>query len=190
MMKINWPPNLIEELACRRCVIFIGSGISATSINASGQKPKTWSEFLDIAKSIIAGNDLYGDVETLISQNKYLLALQTIFDVSDSGRYIYLLESEFDRQNYLPSKVHNLINNIDAKIVITTNFDKIYEKTLANKDGYCVIKYNDSMSLCDQIRSDNRLIIKAHGDINDPQNIIFTRKQYFDAKESSYFYRH
>lgn len=30
-MSDIWPDNLVEELAYRRCLIFLGSGISATA---------------------------------------------------------------------------------------------------------------------------------------------------------------
>lgn len=44
-MSEIWPANLVEELAYRRCVIFIGSGVSATAKNGEGQSPETWSVF-------------------------------------------------------------------------------------------------------------------------------------------------
>ena len=47
-----WPENLIEELAYRRCIIFIGAGISATAKNASGETPVIWEDFLKKAVSL------------------------------------------------------------------------------------------------------------------------------------------
>ena len=43
-MKISWPNSLINDIARRRCVIFLGSGISRNSVNATGLHPKTWVE--------------------------------------------------------------------------------------------------------------------------------------------------
>ena len=47
---INWPPNLIEDLAARRAVIFFGSGTSRNSTGEGGKKPETWWKFLEALK--------------------------------------------------------------------------------------------------------------------------------------------
>ena len=46
-MSDIWPDNLVEELAYRRCLIFLGSGISATAKNDAGESPDTWGAFLN-----------------------------------------------------------------------------------------------------------------------------------------------
>lgn len=43
---IDWPEALVEAIARRRCVLFLGSGISANSQNSSGKRPATWEKFL------------------------------------------------------------------------------------------------------------------------------------------------
>ena len=43
---IEWPDLLIDAIARRRCVLFLGSGISANAKNIDGKKPPTWAEFL------------------------------------------------------------------------------------------------------------------------------------------------
>lgn len=53
MSKIIWPANLIEEIAYRRCIIFLGSGISATSKNSKGEQPPTWGKFIDEIKKLM-----------------------------------------------------------------------------------------------------------------------------------------
>ncbi|EEO8188053.1 hypothetical protein G7D93_003725 [Salmonella enterica] len=49
---INWPDSLIDELAARRCVIFIGSGTSASATkkgpNNETISPPTWDRLLEI----------------------------------------------------------------------------------------------------------------------------------------------
>jgi hypothetical protein len=68
--------------------------------------------------------------------------------------------------------------------VITTNFDRIYESYCqrpGNKGAYKTISYY-SADLIDEIRSDTRLIIRAHGSINDISRMIFTRSEYHQVK--------
>lgn len=48
---INWPDSLIDELASRRCVIFIGSGASASAKKRNGENdisPPTWAGLLKL----------------------------------------------------------------------------------------------------------------------------------------------
>lgn len=49
---MNWPDNLVDAIARRKCVLFLGSGISANSCNEDGKHPATWEAFLrDILKN-------------------------------------------------------------------------------------------------------------------------------------------
>ena len=44
---INWPDYLVKDIARRRCVIYLGSGVSHNSENAEGDHPMTWRAFLE-----------------------------------------------------------------------------------------------------------------------------------------------
>ena len=39
---INWPEDVVEDIARRRCVLYLGSGVSANSVNEKGETPATW----------------------------------------------------------------------------------------------------------------------------------------------------
>ena len=187
MMQINWPQHLIAELAERRCIIFIGAGVSATAQNSDGIHPKPWKDFLEASLSLVPEGMDKDFIKKLISENNYLLALQCIYDHSDNNDYTSFLRSEFSTPNYKPSSIHQDIVDIDPKIVITTNFDKIYEKACYG-DGHTIINFTEN-NLIENLRSDQRLIVKAHGNINDTGNMIFTKRQYFEAKRNySEFY--
>lgn len=44
---IDWPKELITEIARRRCVLFFGAGISMNSVSMDGKlRPPSWGEFL------------------------------------------------------------------------------------------------------------------------------------------------
>ncbi|MGG4266191.1 SIR2 family NAD-dependent protein deacylase [Peribacillus simplex] len=187
MNVINWPEHLITELAERRCIIFVGSGVSATAKNNSGRSPKTWGVFLEESLSLINEGSNQEFIKKLIREKNYLLALQCIYDHSDNNEYVNFLRNEFSTPNYQPNSIHRDIADIDSKIVITTNFDKIYEKACYG-DGHTIINYTET-NLIENLRSNQRLIIKAHGNINDIGNMIFTKRQYFEAKRQySEFY--
>ena len=183
-MSDIWPDNLVEELAYRRCLIFLGSGISATAKNDDGESPDTWGAFLDNVKSKM--KNLSGDdkkfVEDMLKKQNYLLALQAIADLCDSGEYSNYLKSQYLRGKYKPSKVHELIKDLDSKIVVTTNFDKLYEG-LCHEPEYITFDYTDTRSIIGSIKAPENIIIKAHGSIDDTEKLIFTAKQYYQAQE-------
>lgn len=190
---IVWPSSLVREIAARRCVLFLGAGVSASSRTARGEAPKTWGAFLTEATGLVPDAGKRRLIKTLIKERKYLLALQGIRDEANAADYRDLLNRSFNNPVFQPSDLHKCIFDLDARIVITTNFDKIY-------DGYCTsvssaapgafkpISYHSS-DLVDEMRSDTRIIIKAHGSIDDISKMVFTRAEYHRAKlEHSRFY--
>ncbi|MGX4583044.1 SIR2 family protein [Paenibacillus chitinolyticus] len=188
-MKINWPENLIEEIAYRRCVLFLGAGISATARNDGGESPKRWGEFVTEAMSLLNEPDQHkmdlkqNFIRKMVGKEDYLMALQTIFDSSDPGRYANFLRQAFSRPNFRASTVHQLIKEIDSKLVITTNFEKIYEN-LCNDHGYTIANYSEVNKIITNLKTTENLIIKAHGTIEDVDGMVFTLKQYFEAKKT------
>ncbi|CAN7767986.1 SIR2 family protein [Paenibacillus sp. LjRoot153] len=180
-MNPPWPQHLIAELAARRCVIFLGSGVSAQAVNAEGRRPSTWGQFLTGATNLVQDQNERQYIQQLIGQGKYLLALQCIFDHSDRGDYNRFLRGEYLEPRYEPTQIHEDIVMIDPKITITTNFDIIYDKACRD-EGHTVIKYYDS-NIIEHLRSDQRLIIKAHGTIESTQEMIFTKSKYFETKK-------
>ena len=180
---IHWPKNLIREIAHRRVALFLGAGVSSSSRDDNGNSPKSWSDFLSAACNLIRDCKLRDEISGLIRHRNYLLALQAISDISDPSDYQALLDENFNNPSYTPSELHKVIMKLDSSIVITTNFDKIYEKYCesTSQEGYKVVTY-DTGNLGDHLRSDQRVIIKAHGTINDFQKMIFTKSQYHKAK--------
>ncbi|EIW19589.1 MULTISPECIES: SIR2 family NAD-dependent protein deacylase [Pelosinus] len=189
IQAISWPVDLIEDLALRRCIIFLGSGVSATAQNSSQERPKAWKEFLLTASELIANKKDKVHTKRLIKEGNYLLALQCIYDSIGNNQYFTLLQSEFLTPRFEPSDVHKDIVDIDPKIAITTNFDKIYDKACFS-DAHTIITYDQHEGLINNLRSDQRLVIKAHGTIDAIQNMIFTKREYFAAKKNHpHFYK-
>ncbi|MCX4065140.1 SIR2 family protein [Pseudomonas sp. S1Bt30] len=186
---ITWPQMLVTEVARRRCILFLGAGVASSAKTEAGLRPLAWKDFLAEAAELVPRVHK-PEIKSLIDSNKLLLALQAIRDQADAGDYRALLDKSFNNAAFIPSDLHNIIFSLDSRLVITTNFDKIYEKhcLTASTEGFKVIPYYSS-SLGDEIRSDTRLIIKAHGSIDDISKMVFTKAEYHAAKENhSSFY--
>jgi hypothetical protein len=127
----------------------------------------------------------------LIDSGSFLDAAQIIWDGSNAADRANYVRRLFVTPRYLPSDVHKLVHELDAKVVITTNYDQIYENychQFASPQAYNVCKYYETHALND-IRSSVRCILKSHGCVSDPTKLVLTRSSYFDARsEYASFY--
>jgi len=182
---MEWPQSLVQEIAAHRAIIFLGSGASAGCSNADGEYPPTWDKFLEIARTQFVNNTEDSTlVQELISSKTFLDAAEIIFSYIDPAESDSFFRDIFQKPSFQPTKLHKIIHEIDSKIVITTNYDQIYEHLCLmgeGSEGYNVKSYCDNQIL-DEIRSPTRLIIKAHGCVTTPQKIVLTRSQYFNAR--------
>jgi hypothetical protein len=149
-----------------------------------GSKPKGWEQFIGEALQLVKEGQKKEEIKNLISEKKYLLSLQAIYSEVDEADYLSFLDQNFNK-NFTHNRLHEIILGLDSRIVITTNFDKIYDSYCikTSNEGFKVITY-DSVSLVDEIKSDTRLIIKAHGTIDNINGMIFTRSEYHKMKRN------
>lgn len=190
---MHWPKALITELASRRCVVFLGSGASASCLSEDGSKrPPTWDQYLEGLISNMNDRSDEPLIRDLISKEKFLDAAEIIYNNISTANYSSYLRDTFQAPRFKPSIIHESVFNIDPKIVITTNYDEIYDnycKLGNSSNGYNICKYYDSHLVSD-LRSPIRSIIKAHGCISDSQKTILTRSQYFNSRlEYGNFYK-
>lgn len=185
---IHWPDSLIDELAARRCVIFLGSGASAPATKQVGEelvRPPTWAGLLKILLDKCP-NDPQGsknNAETLLNKENYL-------DCAEIIRETCLSTAEYNRcisqtfSGYEATDIHKAVEILDQKVVITTNFDCLYENHCRQgegRDGYAILRYYDG-GLIARMRSPTRLIIKAHGCTSEPERTILTKSDFFNAR--------
>lgn len=184
MSNVNWPPSLVEDIARGRCILFLGAGVSASAKTdePENKRPKSWGEFLEfINNEYIHGTNEKEFIKNLIDSKQYLFALQCIRNDIDDGTYHHIIEQEFSTPDYKPSRVHEIISNIDPKIIITTNFDFIYEKAVP-RQAITTVVYNNCKNYCDAIRSNKRVLVYAHGNVDNIGDIVFSKEKYFMAK--------
>jgi len=189
---INWPASLVEEIASKRAILFIGSGISSSATNADGIRPPSWKQLLEDAnREFVTEESDREFVTTLIAKDLFLDAAEVVFDGVNTPERRRFFQARFATPRFIASEFHQTIQQINAKIVVTTNYDQLYEEqcgALIAGHGYSVRKYHD-MNILNDIRSKDNLIIKAHGCVNNTDHLILTRSDYFKIRrEHSQFY--
>lgn len=177
---IAWPEEVIDDIARRRCVLFLGSGVSMNSVNDSGRRPKTWKSFLESALEGVSPNK---HIKKLLKENDFLTACELIKRQMDRSNFTRLVRNEFLTPAYKFAPIHEEIFKLDSRLVVTPNFDKIYE-TYANSqaNGSIVVKHHYDADVNSVIRETGRVILKIHGTIDSPDNMIFTRSEYAEAR--------
>lgn len=181
-MKISWPSSLINDIARRRCVIFLGSGISRNSSNVDGKHPKTWEEALKYGMQQLE-KKVQDNVKSHIKSKNFLMACELIRHKMGRDSFISFLQDEFLNPRFKPADIHKEIFDLDSRIVITPNFDSIYDVYARSEtDGNILVKHYYDDDVADCIRNDRRLILKIHGDIGAANHLIFTKIDYAKAR--------
>lgn len=186
---MNWPRILVEDLHEKRCVVFIGSGISANATNDAGEHPPTWHKFLNKGIENL-DKTVARVIKRCINKEDYLLACELLRKKLGRDNYNHLLQQSF-QNGYHWHDIHNDIYLLDAPIYITPNFDKIFDLHVSNETmGNTSIKNYYDDNILDKIRCGNNLILKIHGTIDTEDKMIFTKADYVRARvEYSHFYR-
>lgn len=180
---IKWDNYLIKELALRKCIIVIGSGISKNSTDNLGKRPMTWLDFLNFANDKILKKSTRTEVKKLITSNDYLTACEVIKNSIGRNSFNDLMMDEFHTPGYNPAPIHETIFKLDSKIVITPNFDKIFDTySTTTSNGTVIIKKHTDKDIASIVRNHKRVIIKMHGTIDDVNDVIFTRSDYAKAR--------
>lgn len=185
---IQWPSALVEDLENHRVVLFLGSGVSRNSLGEDGvTRPKTWEAFLGDAAVTV---NIAEVVAPYLESRDYLTALDLIRNRSTRDQYAEIVRREYLDPRYAEAQIHEAIYKLDANVVLTPNFDKIYDVYAASKSrGTTVVKQYYDLDLARYIRGDRRVVVKIHGSVDSPENMIFGRKDYAEARvKHSWFY--
>lgn len=187
---ISWPEDLVSAIARRRSVLFLGAGASMTSLNAAGQRPPSWKGFLEAGIARCAGSK--AEMNKLLRNGDYLSCCQIIKYKLDHD-WIPFLEQQFLNPQFLPNKLHEAVFSLDSSIVLTPNFDKIFDNyAAAQSHNLLKIKkyYDDDIPRVLRGGGHQRLILKIHGCIDTPDKLIFTREDYADIRnKNANFYK-
>lgn len=178
---ISWPTSLVEDIARRRAILFLGAGVSRNSLCRHGNKrPPMWDEFLKNAIATCPAPTRH--ISTLINRNNYLTACE-ILKCKMDDEWLRYVHQEFVTPGFAPATIHELIFKLDLRIVLTQNVDKIYDTYAQNESNGTVLTklyYDDDVAHF--VRGDKQCIIKAHGTVDSPENMIFTRNDYAKAR--------
>jgi len=175
---MDWPKPLIDALARRRAVIYLGAGASAGSVSAldGTSRPPDWPTFLNRCVERVDGDTSV--IRGLLAEGDLLTACGLLKDLLRDDWHALLAEA-FVSPKYAPSSTHAAVFRLDARLVATPNFDKIYDVYAQQESGQTVrISHYYDPDTPGIMRGDYRGVLKVHGTIDQPTTTIFTRRDY------------
>jgi hypothetical protein len=163
-------------------VLFVGAGAS----RAAGFP--TWAELSrDMAERILGTARDVGeqaDLEAYLRSEGPLAVAQLLRDRIGPYEYHRFLSEALRRPAPL-APVHHAIRRLPASLILTTNFDKLLERTFRLPDGDDPPVVVSTPQLATIQERSGPLVVKMHGDIDHPESIVLTADDY-----SGYFERH
>jgi hypothetical protein len=186
-MRPEWPKELVHSIACRRCVLFFGAGVSMNSVGADGKtRPPSWPAFLTSATNTltkVSQKKVVREIKKLIAKSDFLTAAEVLRNEMKEEAFINLAKDAFHVPDFQPAAIHDLLFTLDLRISITPNFDNIYETSVGKRGAGAITvkKYFDD-DIADSLRRHERVLIKSHGSISNANKLIFTRTDYARAR--------
>jgi hypothetical protein len=169
-------------------VIFVGAGASKWAKPHSGNSFKDWGKFLEhAAKS--ASPRIRRLVKERLEAKDYLIASE-LLKSNLADKWTGILEIEFQQAADI-SRLHRAIISLGQRIIVTTNFDKLIETAWNDAK---ITHYPKVISKIDQqvfklFRDNESYLIKIHGSIDEPENIVFDKTSFQRAAFSNRFYQ-
>lgn len=149
-------------------IVFLGAGVSMNS-----GLPSWESLIKQLMEDLIIKDD----------DNDYLKIAQYYYDMAGQQKYFQKIDEIFLKyQNAKPNAIHEEIQRINPKHIITTNYDSLIEKQVNQGiNKYQIIKKDMDIPYS---KSDHYLI-KMHGDLLE-KNLVLKEDDYFDFENNFY----
>lgn len=179
---MKWPDELVDDTARRRTVLYIGAGVSASAASADGKRPPDWPTFLRNGSRRLKRRAPITTVRKLIDENDLLTACELLKSALDES-WPELLKAEFSTPGYRPGDLHRAIHDLDLPLVLTPNFDTVFDRFAQElTSGTTVVKNYWDVDLPLVLRRNYRAILKIHGTIDEPSKMVFSRGDYADLR--------
>jgi hypothetical protein len=174
------PPGLlVRYIQEKRCVVFVGAGLSA------GAGLPTWKRLLldiigELASALSDGEDKAAELQRMVDQGKLLEVADYCKEQMGEGAFHRLLSERLRGDKEAVPETHRLLMRLPFSTWITTNYDKLLERAYTEeRGGYPrVLTHRDTEPLGQLLFDGGPFILKAHGDIDQDDTVVLTSRDY------------
>lgn len=202
------PQSLIDALKKGKAIAFVGSGLSVAAGSPSWSELLLGiavyayevqpNKLRQIANAILAvHNGQYLDaaslLQTALGNHEFRQSVITqihkkrTFDLDidainktakgHNGNALFRNIGLPQSRECWPTISHRILMQLGFRAIITTNYDLLLEQAIAPSMSMPVFNHTDR-NLAEHVKKDDPFILKIHGDINNPKEIIITREDY------------
>jgi hypothetical protein len=181
-MTPKLPGLLVRHIQQKRCVVFVGAGLSA------GAGLPVWSKLLlnginELVGALPEGELHQAELTRLVEQGKLLEVADFCKEKLGSAFHQFLSEQvRGDQAKKLPP-THDILMRLPFSAWVTTNYDKLLERAYSQVNGGGFPKtltHKDTDALGRLLFDGGPFILKAHGDIDRPETVVLTSRDYSD----------
>jgi len=177
------PASLIRYLREGRAVLFCGSGLSAWA------KLPTWKELLRgmIEEISRESPDDYerDELDRLVGAGKLLEVADHCREVLGHRYHGTLSNSLRGVTGEIPEP-HRIIVRLPFSGIVTTNYDKLLERSFASIGSWPKTPTHLDVDMLGSLLFDGGFfVLKAHGDIDRPESMVLTTRDYQDLIHSN-----
>ncbi|WP_224244608.1 SIR2 family NAD-dependent protein deacylase [Hyalangium gracile] len=177
-MTPKLPGLLVRYIQEKRCVVFVGAGLSA------GAGLPMWGKLLELSieelgRALPDGESHQDELRELVKRGKLLEVAEFCREKLGSSYHQFLTEKVRGDQAALP-RTHELLMHLPFSAWVTTNYDKLLERAYSKVlGGYPrTLTHKDTEALGRLLFEGGRFILKAHGDIDQPNTVVLTSHDY------------
>jgi hypothetical protein len=175
------PAELLASIHQRRSAVYVGAGMSIPAGYPS------WPALLEhLIATAVRLRDVTSEhaeeLRALVSRNDgntYLMVAQELSDRLGRERLVDEIAEVYADNAKDPTPNHALITQIPFDLAITTNYDRLLERSYA-RPGYVVSTYTHAQAsnFVDALWKKRFFILKAHGDVDHTSDLVLTERDY------------
>ena len=166
-----------------KCILWVGAGLSASDVRQGAKGLPDWHTLMQrmIDDLRDSGSCEPADLESLqgaLEHGEYLEIAQTYRQKTRPDQFAAFIKSEIDPPDIVESTVHRTIIDIRFRGIITTNFDRVFER---QSDLLDPLVYPQCLDDVNGFRR-HGFFAKIHGCIritpNPAENLVLTEESY------------
>ena len=175
------PSGLIDEIKGGNCVAMVGAGFSAPVV-------PQWADLLtEIADSDVLKGDAAAHISSLTGSGTgrdLEAAAQTLRDAMGEDAFTSAMRNRLwsPPLNEPMRRRLELLRGIPFRAVLTTNFDGLLRGTPPGRDAYLGVLRPQGHRWWDRRYWDadrsGAAVVKLHGSVDSPDEVVFTRRDY------------
>ncbi len=160
------PQPLLKEIRNNNVVPFLGAGFSKNAEVSVGLDLPDWNELGDYIKEHLSNYESENALD-IISQYESLYSRDEL---------VKLIKTRIGDVEIEPGETHINFGKIFQRLICTTNFDNLLEKTYENLEiNFTKISSEKELP---KVNYDSPCIVKLHGDFECPDDMVLTENDY------------